>query len=73
MAEPLTTDSGPIRPGKGSDLASTGLVSYFFKIFFGGGVNHFSKVFVKFVTILLFYVLVFWPQGTLDLSSPTRD
>ena len=35
--------------------------------------NHFSKVFVKFVTILLFYVLVFWPQGTLDLSSPTGD
>ena len=77
MAEPLTTDSGPIRPGKGSDLASTGLVSYFFKIFFFGGggvVNHFSKVFVKFVTILLlFYVLVFWPQGTWDLSSPTGD
>ena len=32
------------------------------------------KVFIGFVTILLlFYVLVFWPQGTRDLSSPTRD
>ena len=32
------------------------------------------KVFVEFVTILLlFYVLVLWPQGMLDLSSLTRD
>ena len=32
------------------------------------------KVFTEFVTILLpFYVLVFWPQGMWDLSSPTRD
>ena len=32
------------------------------------------KVFIEFVTILLlFYVLVFWPQGMWDLSSPTRD
>ena len=32
------------------------------------------KVFIEFVTILLlFYVLVFWPRGTWDLSSPTRD
>ena len=32
------------------------------------------KVFTEFVTILLlFYVLVFWPRGTWDLSSPTRD
>ena len=31
------------------------------------------KVFIEFVTILfLFYVLVFWPQGMLDLSSLTR-
>ena len=30
------------------------------------------KVFFKFVTILLlFYVLVFWPQGTWDISSQT--
>ena len=29
------------------------------------------KVFVEFVTILLlYYVLVFWPQGTGDLSCP---
>ena len=32
------------------------------------------KVFTEFVTILLlFYVLVFWPGGMWDLSSPTRD
>ena len=32
------------------------------------------KVFIEFVTILLlFYVLVFWPHGMGDLTSPTRD
>ena len=32
------------------------------------------KVFIEFVTILLlFCVLVFWPRGMWDLSSPTRD
>ena len=32
------------------------------------------KVFIEFVTIfLLFYVLVLWPQGMWDLSSPTRN
>ena len=32
------------------------------------------QVFFEFVTILLlFYVLVFWPQGMWDLSSPTGD
>ena len=32
------------------------------------------KVFIEFITILLlFYVLVFWPQGMWDLSSQTRD
>ena len=32
------------------------------------------KVSTEFVTILhLFYVLVFWPQGMWDPSSPTRD
>ena len=32
------------------------------------------KVFIDFATILfLFYVLVFWPQGTWDLNSPTMD
>ena len=31
------------------------------------------KVFIEFVKLLfLFYVLVFWPQGMWDLSSPTR-
>ena len=34
----------------------------------------FWKVFIKFVTMLfLFAVLVFWPRGMWDLSSPTRD
>ena len=32
------------------------------------------KVFIEFVTLLLlFYVLIFWPWGRWDLSSPTRD
>ena len=32
------------------------------------------KVFIEFVTILLlFYILLFWPWGTWDLSSLTRD
>ena len=32
------------------------------------------KVFIECITILLlFYVLVFWPRGTWDLSSPTKD
>ena len=36
--------------------------------------DHFSKVFIEFVTILLlFYVLVFRPRGMWDLSSLTRD
>ena len=36
--------------------------------------SFFFKGFIKFVTILLlFYVLVFWPWGMWDLSSPTRD
>ena len=31
------------------------------------------KVFIIYVTILLlFHVLIFWPQSTWDLSSPTR-
>ena len=47
---------------------------YSFLFFFD--VDYFSifKVFIEFVTILLlFYVLVFWPQGMWDPSSPTRD
>ena len=32
------------------------------------------KVLIEFVTILLlFYVLISWPRGVWDLSSPTRD
>ena len=32
------------------------------------------KVFIEFVTVLLlFSVLVFWPRGMWDFSSPTRD
>ena len=43
----------------------------FFKIFFMWTI---FKVFIEFVTILLwFYVLVFWLQVMRDLSSPTRD
>ena len=34
----------------------------------------FLKVFIEFVTILLLFdILVFWPLGIWDLSSPTRD
>ena len=36
--------------------------------------DHFKKVFNEFVTtLLLFYVLVFWPRGMWDLGSLTRD
>ena len=43
----------------------------FLKIFFMWTI---FKVFTEFVTILLlFYILVFWPQGMWDLSSLTRD
>ena len=32
------------------------------------------KIFIEFVTVLLlFYVLVLWPQGMWDLNSLTRD
>ena len=32
------------------------------------------KVFTEFVIVLLlFYVLVYWPQGMWDISSLTRD
>ena len=46
----------------------------FFKFFFFFLMWTIFKVPVKFVTtLLLFYVLVFWPQGIWDLSSLTRD
>ena len=45
---------------------------FFLRFFFD--VDHFFKVIIEFVTILLlFYVLVLWPRGMWDLSSPTRD
>ena len=32
------------------------------------------KIFIEFVIILfLFYVVVFWPRGIWELSSPTND
>ena len=46
--------------------------NFFLKIFFL--MWTIFKVIIEFVTILLlFYVLVFWPWGMWDLSSPTRD
>ena len=49
-------------------------VFFFFKLFFFFLMWTIFKVFIEFVTILLlFYVLVFWPRGMWDLSSPTRD
>ena len=47
------------------------LFSYLFKEFLMWTI---FKVLIEFVTtLLLFYVLVFWPRGMWDLSSPTRD
>ena len=47
-------------------------IFFLFKIFWGMWIIF--QVFIEFVTILLlFYVLVFWPRGMWDLSSPTRD
>ena len=49
------------------------LILLLFKVFFFFNVT-FLKVFTEFVTmLLLFYDLVFWPQGMWDLSTPTRD
>ena len=54
-------------------VLTTGLsgtvIKYFFqRFFFFFDVDHFSKVFIEFVIILLlFYVLVFWPPGMWDL------
>ena len=48
------------------------LLFIFFKDFFL--LQTIFKVFIEFVTILLlFYVLVFWPQDMWDLSFLTRD
>ena len=47
------------------------LSAFFEKIFLCGP---FFKVVIESVTILLlFYILLFWPPGKWDLSSPTRD
>ena len=44
---------------------------FFFLKDFSFNVNHFFKVFIEFVTVLLLlYVLVFWPRSRWDLSSP---
>ena len=41
--------------------------------FFNVDVDHF-KAFIEFATtLLLFYVLVFWPQGMWDVSFPTKN
>ena len=46
-------------------------IDVFFKIFL---VWTIFKVFIEFVTtLLLFYILVFWPQDTWDLSFPIKD
>ena len=53
---------------------SKGLQSFFFFFTFFFNMDHFSKVFIGFVTILLpLYVLVLEPWDTWDLSSWTRD
>ena len=45
---------------------------FFFKDFFYFDGEHFLRVFTEFVTmLLLFHVLVLWPQGMWDLSFPT--
>ena len=42
------------------------------KGFFFFNMDYFLKSFIEFVTVLLlFYVLVFWPQGMWDLNSQT--
>ena len=46
-------------------------VVLYFHLFFGGTI---FKVFIEFIGILfLFYLSVFWPQGTWGLSSLTRE
>ena len=51
---------------------STSVGMTFFSIFFL--MWTIFKVFIEFATILLLiYVLFFWPRGTQDLNSPTRD
>ena len=50
------------------------ILSFFVSFFFLFLMWTMFKVFIECVTILLlFFVLVFWPQGIEDLSSPRRD
>ena len=61
----------PSRPFLSAEFNLSGH-DFFFKIFFL--MWTIFKVCIEFATILLsIYVLFFWPQGTQDLSSPTRD
>ena len=65
------------RHGRISDLASKGFIYlggvFVFNFFFNFSYL-FLKVFIESVAVLLlFYVLSVWPQGTQDLSSPSRD
>ena len=64
----VTSVSPEEEPGPCPTVA---LLLNFFKKFFLCGP---FLVFIEFVTILLLvYVLVFWPLGMWDLSTPTRD
>ena len=65
------------RHGRISDLASKGFIYlggvFVFNFFFNFSYL-FLKVFIESVAVLLlFYVLTVWPQGTQDLSSPSRE
>ena len=56
---------------QGSELAISLPFVIFFKIFLMWTI---FKVFIEYVTmLLLFYVLIFWPQSMWDFSSPARD
>ena len=49
---------------------------FFFHLFFKNNILTWTtfKVFTEFITmLLLFYILAFWPQGTCDPSSLTRE
>ena len=52
----------------GSVLVIKTTLFFFLRLF---DVDHFKSI--EFVTLLLFYVLVFWPQGMWDLSYPHQE
>ena len=53
---------------------SCGFTLFYFLFIFNFRSGSLKKTFIEFVTLLLlFYVLVFWPQGMWDLRSLTRD